>query len=102
MATQPTRLVLKGDREMLRAMRAAEMAVWDAAQPALTFEPQAVPLPKRAPRLPAPDGGASAEAWLFLFLAAGAATAAWLGVGDISSLVTGWTKFVDGIRNLIL
>jgi hypothetical protein len=100
---QPARLVLKGDRELLRALRAAEMASWDAARPAGTVELEVMPIRKPLKRLPSPlPRGATVEGWLFLVLAACAAAAACLGLGDISKLISGWTQFMHGIANLIL
>jgi hypothetical protein len=99
--TLPVRVMLRGDRETLRALRAAEMAVWDASRPTATAE--TVHAPERIQRLPTPaSSGATAEAWLFLVLAVGATAALWFGLSDISKLIAGWTNFVHGVENLIL
>jgi hypothetical protein len=100
---QPARLMLKGDRELLRALRAAEMASWDAVRPAVTREPVVMPARKPLTRLPAlPPRGAAMEGWLFLVLAVCAVAAACLGLSDISKLISAWTQFMHGIANLIL
>jgi hypothetical protein len=101
--TLPVRVMLRGDRETLRALRAAEMAMWDTSRPTTAAETQTVRAPERIQRLPTPaNSGATAEAWLFLVVAVGATAALWFGLGDISRLIAGWTKFMHGVENLIL
>jgi len=93
--------ILKGDREFLRALRAAEMAAWESARPA-TQLPQPAQVEREAHltacwarRLP------GAESLLFLVLAGCAAAALLQGLLGLSDLATGWSRFTDTVRFLL-
>jgi hypothetical protein len=93
---------LTSNPNLLRALRAAEMAVWDSIAPhtcagtnpaVAASRPGYVKLdPRRA---------LDTEALLWFALAGSALLGVLLGVYDISELLNGWSRFVQGIRNLI-
>jgi hypothetical protein len=88
---------------MLRAMRAAEMALWEAARPAAAPKAEVTIGRSRATRpFPQSSHRAGVETWLFSILAGCAIGSLFLGLKDISSLLTGWSHFADGIRYLLL
>ena len=106
--TNPARFVtgrpaLVGNRQTLREFRAAEMAAWEAIRPSTKLD-------GRAPREHQPESlwrlatntSLKKEAWLILLLAVCAAAAVGLGLCDISRLITGWSRFVEGIHNFLM
>jgi len=93
--------ILVGDRQTLRALRAAEMAAWEAAgtpgyKPTKEFQKHSIP----APRLPSP-ARADKDVWGLLVLAGCAAAGLVVGVHDLGSLFAGWARVLEGIRLLI-
>jgi hypothetical protein len=95
--------VLTGDRERLRTLRAAEMADWEVARPAISaITPEcAEGRPARRPSLVAhysPGMGSL----LFFLLAACASLALFPGFRSTSELLTGWSQFAAFIRFLLL
>jgi hypothetical protein len=95
------RPVLVGDRQILRNLRAAEMAAWESERPQTTVERQrSAPKSEKLWQL-RPDRSHLGESLLFLLLATCAGAASFAGLGDISELVNRWSLFVQGIRNLL-
>ena len=94
--------ILVGDRQTLRALRAAEMAAWEAASSAVRkAQGQASqPTNSPAPRLPAPLRTGS-DAWGIFLLAGCAAVGLFVGIQDLSRLFAGWGQVLDGIRLLL-
>jgi hypothetical protein len=97
----PAHPVLVGDREMLRKLRAAEMATWESMTPKATVD-QAGPAQQR-PTLWPLDGGRArrAESFLFLLLAVCGVAALLAGLNDVSELLNRWSTFMQGIENLL-
>ena len=99
--TLPAHPVLVGDPEMLRKLRAAEMAGWESVRPKTTSEQtRPEPMPEKLWRLGASQRPC-AESLSFFLLAVCAGAASFAGLGDISELVNRWSLFVQGIRNLL-
>ena len=86
---------------MLRALRAAEMASWEAIAPATaTTEVLTTSTNSAYLGLPAKrtfDG----ESLLWFLLAGSALVGVLVGVYDMSQLLNGWSHFVQGIRTLL-
>jgi len=100
-----TRPILVGDRQTLRALRAAEMAAWEAGSSGVLKErcqaSQPTTLPATpAPRLPAPLRAGS-EGWGIMILAVCAVAGLFVGMQDLNTLLDGWGRILDGIRLLI-
>ena len=91
--------LLVGNRELLRQLRAAEMAAWESVRPKTTVEPSG-PMPEKLWRLGA-NGSRWGEGLAFLVMAVCAGAASFAGLGDMSELVNRWSLFVRGIRNLL-
>jgi hypothetical protein len=95
----PAHPVLVGDRDMLRKLRAAEMAAWEAVRPnSLSERASAPPSAKPAPGRSARAG--KFRLWLWLVLAACGTVAVSLDLQDLSLLLEGWSQLVWGIRGL--
>jgi hypothetical protein len=93
--------VLVGDRETLRKLRAAEMLAWESVNPKTPLEQTgSEPKPQKLWRL-ASSRTRSGESLSFLVLAVCAGAASFVGLGDMSELVSRWSLFVQGIRNLL-
>jgi hypothetical protein len=94
--------ILVGDRQTLRALRAAEMAAWEAASSAVRKAQGEASQPTNspAPRLPAPLRTGS-DAWGIFLLAGCAAAGLFVGIQDLSSLFAGWGQVLNGIRLLL-
>jgi hypothetical protein len=88
--------ILVGDRQTLRALRAAEMDAWEAGDSAgrQTRKPTVVP------RLPAPVRQ-DKDAWFSLVLACCAVAGVLIGAHDIASFLAGWSRVLDGVHLLI-
>jgi hypothetical protein len=110
-SSNPTRLpanepfakpVLTGDRHLLRALRAAEMAAWEAARPSTT-EPSSTASsapPMRRVRLPVPVEEVR-EALFLVILVACAVTAVVIGLKDVANLFASWAQVARGIQQLL-
>jgi hypothetical protein len=88
---------------MLRALRAAEMAAWEAAgstAPRSAAVPRSEGQHSAAPLPVSPPSGK--EAVLFLALAGAAFAGLVVGLEDLSHLLNDWSQMVDGIRLLLL
>jgi hypothetical protein len=95
------RPILAGDREILRKLRAAEMAGWEAARPRTTAEQLEVQQEgEKLWRLPAKDA-LRGEALSFLILSLCAAVILFVCAGDLSELLNGWSQFIEGIGKLL-
>ena len=98
---QGPHLLLVGDRHMLRALRAAEMAAWNATPPVTRNSLQNVSSQRKAVRLPVPPVNKN-ESLLLAILALGALASVCIGVQDMNALLMGWSHMVNGIRSLLL
>jgi hypothetical protein len=97
----PVQLKLRGDRETLRSLRAAEMTAWEAVPPSTRPQPAAPRFGgKRLPQGER-DGWASGEVWMMLVLTACAAAALAIGSTDLSAFLSGWFRFADNIQKLL-
>jgi hypothetical protein len=86
---------------MLRALRAAEMASWEAAHPSTLAEPAAAGLKVRPLfKFPGRPSGPT-ESWMFLTIALCAAVALVIGFNDVSALLAGWSRMAEGIHLLL-
>jgi len=95
-------LTRRTNREVLRAMRAAEMAAWEAAPPSTRPAPAASPARSlREIVAPHTRQGLDRETVLIGLLAVAGLVAVLCVLQDTSALLNRWTQFVDGIRNLL-
>src|SRR6185369_14124237 len=96
-------LVNKGmERQLRRAVRAAEMAAWEAVSPSTRFQPSATGARSLREVVRASTReGIDRESLLIFVLAAAGLLALFFALQDTSHLLARWSQFVDGIRNLI-
>jgi hypothetical protein len=86
---------------MLRKLRAAEMAAWEAAHPRTTARQAKVEQEgEKLWRLSA-TAPARGEALSFLILGLCAAVILFMCAGDLFELLTGWSQFMEGISKLL-
>ena len=93
----PQRIVLRGDPAVLRRLRAAEMAAWEAFGPKTTPKPNLARSHLRSRGL----GFSSLETMCFLTLAAAAAAGVVIGLVDLYDLLAGWNRLTRWIDNLV-
>jgi hypothetical protein len=88
-------------RQVLRAMRAAEMAAWEAAPPPTrSGRSQAAAALRQIVRAQI-RGGPDHESLVICILAAAVLVTLLLALHDTSILLARWSQFVSGIRNLV-
>ena len=93
--------LLVGDRDMLRRLRAAEMAAWESVRPStIATESSVSELRATRQHLVTPHP-LQAESFLFFVLAICAGAALFNGLGDVSELLANWTQFTQGIGHLL-
>jgi len=94
--------ILVGDPNTLRALRAAEMAAWNAGSSTkLNVRSDATQHKAlRTPRLPTPERSDD-DVWGLLTLTLCAVAGLIIGMGDLSSFLAGWTRVMAGIRLLL-
>src|SRR5262249_17025899 len=98
LVTDRPRLI--GNPQMLRELRAAEMAAWEAIRPSTKLEARP-PCQRQTESLwrLALNAAPKKDAWVLFVLALCAAAAVGVGLCDISRLVQGWSHFVEGLHN---
>jgi len=84
---------------LLRRLRAAEMAAWEAFGHG-TLLGQATPESNTSARL-LPPGSSRTETLLLFALGAAAVAGVVLGLVDLHDLLAGWARFTSGIQNLL-
>jgi hypothetical protein len=92
--------LLVGDRQTLRALRAAEMAAWESVKPSTRETPNREES-KPITRFRVLPEHSRIEGWFFVAVAGCATVAVVAGFSDLSKLLAGWSRFVEGIRLLI-
>jgi hypothetical protein len=89
-------------RQVLQALRAAEMAAWEANPPPTRIEPQTHATKSLWQLIHAQmHRGPDRESLLIFILAAAGLIALLLTLRDDTSFLINWPHFVNGIRNLL-
>ena len=91
-----------GNREMLRRLRAAEMAAWEAARPNTAVVNSAcVRVDESETQVHEYRKSSRLSIGFLLLLAACGSVALSLDLLDFSLLYTGWSQLLSGIRSLL-
>jgi len=100
-AVMPSRPLLVGDRDMLRKLRASEMAAWESFRPptGTTANPE-FKKKEASNEQSATAHQAQATGFVLLLLASLGIVAVSLDRQDLPLLLAGWSQLVSGIRNL--
>ena len=94
------RLVLRGNPAVLRRLREAEMAAWEAAAPVRRPEKARIPSARVQLLQPETTVSSKAETRLLFAVAAAALTGVLLGLDNVYDLLAEWGRFAAGIQSL--
>lgn len=100
-AVAPAHPVLVGDRDVLRKLRAAEMAAWEAKLPKTQTAEASAKEASGPPKERTPRSPRTLKFWLLLLPLVCGTVLVSLDLQDFSLLAAGWSQLVAGLRSLV-